>query len=141
MLVCIVWWLSGCADGGRLLCIVWCLGDCVDGGRLLYIVWCLRGCADGGRLLYIVWCLRGCADGGRPRLAVLAPLRGALTSFVSLSDRLRRHIRVPTEPCARVLRAHPGFLSPFSAADCPSWPPPVRAVTVELSSDQKASVL
>ena len=40
-----------------------------------------------------------------PGLAVLAPLRGAFTSLVCLTDLCRWNIHVPAPPFARVLRA------------------------------------
>ena len=45
-------------------------------------------------------------------------LRGSLTPFVSLSDRLRRAVLARLRLLAASMRPNPGFLSSFDAVDC-----------------------
>ena len=93
-----------------------------------------------GTMLIIVWLVdvtlaglcsreRGGYPFGRPRAAV----GGSFTSFVSLTDRLRRDILSRQSLGLASMPAHPGFLIPFSAANALPYNPLFHSLAVVLS--------
>ncbi|MBM7345288.1 hypothetical protein JOE09_004337 [Pantoea coffeiphila] len=81
-----------------------------------------RGSDRGNNRSLVRWFAGGAGiaqTGGSRGRAVLAPRCGAFTSCVSLSDRHRRAVLARLWLSHASVRVNPGFLTAFSAVDCP----------------------